>query len=155
MRRDPRKALPYTDPLRAGRHPFQIYMLALAFVSGLPLLFGQTVAESVEKQVPVWMAFVWGAFLVFRSAIALVGSTWRGNYANDLPVERVGLDLVGAAAMIYGVAIFTYRGSEALLSAAIIFGFGVSCIRRARDIHRIFRRAKDLDPPLVETEDGR
>ena len=57
--------LPYSDPLRAGRHPFQTYLLALCVVSGAPMAAGQVTANSLEEQLPEPLVIAWGVMLVF------------------------------------------------------------------------------------------
>ncbi len=95
--------LPYSDPLRAGRHPFQTYLLALCVVSGAPMAAGQVTANSLEEQLPEPLVIAWGVMLVFGAVVAL-------------------------------------------------FGFGVACTRRARDIGHIFQRALATNPAGVKTE---
>lgn len=148
--------LPYTDPLKAGRHPFQTYLLLLCVVSGLPLLFGEPAADSIEAALPPWLVYYWAASLSGGALLALAGSFLvRNNYANALTAERAGLYFAGAAGVVYGAAIFIGRGQGALVAAAITLGFGLSCLRRASDIALIFKRALDSDPPDVDTEEGR
>ena len=83
--------LPYTDPLRAGRHPFQTYLLALCVVSGAPMAAGQVTANSLEEQLPEPLVIAWGVMLVFGAVVALFGSYARVSYATALTLERVGL----------------------------------------------------------------
>lgn len=203
-----RHSLPYVDPLRAGRHPFQIYMLALCLAASLPYLFGYATAESVEKQLPVWLALAWGITLLTGSGIALVGSFWRGSIANALTMERLGLNFTGGAAVVYGLCVLGARSVLApvfvagigvgylllkvpvtrwsehtnkvvadlltasgvciiigltvmtlltpalhvLVGAFIIIGFGLSCLKRAKDIARIFHRANESNPRQVLRE---
>lgn len=116
---DDERPLPYVDPLRAGRHPFQIYMLTLCVVAGAPYLFGYATAEAVEKQLPVWMAAAWGIMLFFGAVVALIGSFWRGSFANALTMERVGLSLTGGAALVYGLCII---GTQSILAALLVIG---------------------------------
>jgi hypothetical protein len=207
---DPNAPLPYVDPLRAGRHPFQVYMLGLCVVSGLPYLFGQASAEAVENQLPYWLAFGWGMMLVLGASTALIGSFWKRSIADALTMERVGLSLTGGSAVVYGLCVLGGRSGVApfyatviylgywllmvsitrfgwtesttrraenvlavvgllsifgggvgllytpansvLVGSAIILGFGVSCLRRSRDIGRIFQRANDPAPPPVLRE---
>lgn len=202
--------LPYVDPLRAGRHPFQIYMLGLCVVSGLPYLAGYATAEAVEKQLPVWLALSWGILLLVGASLALLGSYWPRSIADALTMERVGLALTGGAALVYTLCVLGARSGLApfsvvlmyvgyvllripvdgrgwspskerivgdlltvlglmlifgcavvlvlsparlvLVGASIIFGFGVSCMRRAGDIAQIFHRANDPNPPAVRRE---
>ncbi len=138
----------YTDPLRAGRHPFQTYLLALCLLSGAPLLVGKAPAESVEASVPVWLAAAWGLMLFGGAAVALIGSYWRGGYANALTLERIGLSTAGAPALVYAVLLVSISGVSKLTAALILAGFGLSCLRRSRDIGRIIRRAS---APASET----
>lgn len=131
----------YIDPLRSGRHPFQIYLLALCIVSAVPLIFGRFTAGSIEETLPEWLVVSWGLMLFGGAAAGLIGSYWRGDYADGLTIERVGLAAVGSAAAVYSVVIVATGGIPRLLAAAIILGFGLCCLRRARDIGRIIRAA--------------
>jgi hypothetical protein len=139
------KSIPYVDPLHAGRHPFQTYMLALSVVSGLPILFGYIGAGSVARELPFWLAFCWGLALFLGSSVALVGSYWRGNAANALTIERAGLALVGSAAIVYGIVIAFAAGQTSvpgrIIPISIIEAYGFSCLRRARDIGYIIQIA--------------
>ena len=147
--------LPYSDPLRAGRHPFQTYLLALCVVSGAPMAAGQVTANSLEEQLPEPLVIAWGVMLVFGAVVALFGSYARVSYATALTLERVGLWSTGGAAIVYG-AIIMFSGSwGGFVAACIIFGFGVACTRRARDIGHIFQRALSSNPPTVDREVGR
>jgi len=149
----------YADPLEAGRHPFQTFMLLLAFVSSLPLIFGEPTAKSVEAALPAWAAYSWGMSLVIGSGMALIGSYWpREQYATALTLERIGLGFTGMAAIIYALLILVVTQVDPTfgLASGIILGFGVACIKRARDIGKIIRRAllmqAGVTRPSVETE---
>lgn len=148
-----RATIPYADPLQAGRHPFQTYMLALSVITGLPLLFGRIPAGSIEDYLPEPLALAWGASLFFGSSLALAGSYWRGNYANALTLERVGLLGAGSAAIAYAfVVAVTVPPLGGLTAGGIILGYGLSCIIRSRDIGKIIRRAHESDSPTVARE---
>jgi hypothetical protein len=135
----------YVDPLRAGRHPFQIYLLALSVVSGAPILFGSIGAGSIERELPFWLAFCWGLALFGGSGLALFGSFWQGGYVNALTMERIGLAIVGSAAVVYSITIMVAAGSSSppsrIVPAAIVLAYGGACLSRARDIGRIMRAA--------------
>lgn len=137
------KCIEYADPLRSGRHPFQTYMLLLAFVSGVPMIFVPPAAESVEFLLPHWVAIAWGVCLVLGSALGLIGAYLprRMGYANLLTTERAGLALAGSAALVYAVLILVYSGLGRGVSACIIAGFGVSCLFRSHDIAKVIVRA--------------
>lgn len=137
-----RYRLTYSDPLHTGKHPFQIYLLFLSMVSGLPLIIWRPAgAVSMEDQMPDWMVLVWGCFLFFGAIIALVGVYWRGSRINALTIERIGLELLSPAALVYALGVLMYRGMGAFVSVCILFGFGLACLIRARDIRAIFRQA--------------
>ncbi len=141
------RPLPYVDPLRAGRHPFQIYMLSLCVVSGAPYLLGYATAEAVERQLPVFLAMAWGIMLFFGAAIALVGSFWRGSIANGLTMERFGLSLTGGAALVYGLCVV---GARSFVAPALVVGIHIGYlllrmpIKNDRFSVRATRRIGDL-----------
>lgn len=138
-----RVTIMYVNPLHAGRHPFQTFILSLCVISGLPLLFKQIPASSVEAFLPEWVAVTWGCALTIGAVLALVGAYWpeKWNYATALTLERIGLDIVGPAALLYSVVIFAFRGYGSAVAAAIVFGFAISCLIRAGDIGVIIQRA--------------
>lgn len=148
--------IPYADPLRAGRHPFQIYLLALAFVSGLTQLIGASPPDSLSRQLPAWLVYVWSWMLVVGSAAGLCGSLWpQKDYATGLTIERVGLMATGVAGVLYGAMIPYNLGLSGAVAGGVTIGFGLACIIRAQHIGKIFKRALDPDPPEVDTEEGR
>lgn len=140
-----RRFAPYADPLHAGRHPFQTYIMSLCIVSGLPLLLGHVTSGAIEESVPHWMAVCWGGALLVGSVIGMAGAYWRGNYANGLTFESVGLSLVGCAALAYAVVLlisaWDARPWDALTAACIVGACGAACLRRVRDIHRVLALA--------------
>lgn len=137
-----RETIKYADPLHTGRHPFQTYLLVLCVVSGVPLLAGRVSAGSIEAELPGWLALTWGAALCLGSLAALIGSWWRGNYANALTLERMGLLIAGSAGIAYAAVILvTIPLNTGLVSAGLCLGFGASCVVRERDIGKIIARA--------------
>lgn len=143
--RPPPTKLHYADPLRAGRHPFQTYLLALCVVTGIPQLLGQDTSQSVEEVTPAVVSYGWALALVVGSAAALAGSYWPWrSYATALTLERAGLAVTGYAALIYAAAIVGTTGISRGVAAGIILAFGASCLRRSRDIGHVFRRAIDM-----------
>lgn len=137
----------YTDPLHAGRHPFQTYLLSLAVVSAAPLMFGQNQPGSISASLPPWLALTWGVMLFTGALAALVGSYWLGDYADALTVERIGLLFVGAAACVYAAAIVALAQLGGLLAAGITLGFGLACLRRSHDIAKIIHEALKRTAP--------
>lgn len=138
-------SIPYTDPLRAGRHPFQTFMLGLCVISGIPLLAGRETAGSIDATLPDWLAVGWGICLFGGAVTALVGTYWRGEIDTALMLERMGLDLTGTAAVCYTAAILIVASIPGVVAAAIVLGFATACLRRARDVAAMFVRAKNGD----------
>lgn len=151
--RDQPGTIPYIDPLHSGRHPFQTFMLVFVVASSVPLVVGRVTAGSMEATMPRWAVLTWGLALLGGACVALIGSFWRGKYDTALLLERMGLDVTGFAAVVYGFVICAVAGWDGLLAAAITFSFGLSSLIRARDIARIFARATDLRSPRVRAED--
>lgn len=126
------------DPLDASRHPFETYLLCLAAVSGVPLLFGKANSGSMAAAMPEPAVLAWGAMLVLGSLLALVGLYWHGKSATGLLLERTGLVGVGGAAIIFSAVALLSVGLDATFSACITAGFGLACFAQARRIsHRI------------------
>ena len=148
-RRHGRRAIPYADPLHLGRHPFQVFMLMTSVVSSLPNLAGEATAGSVEVLLPHVVVVGWGVTLLAGCVVALVGSYWRGSYANGLTMERVGCILAGSAAIVYGLLVpvvaWTTLGHAppfpVFTATGIILGVGAACLQRAYDIGTILIRA--------------
>ncbi len=150
MKKSP-KGISYIDPLHAGRHPFQTYLLLLCIIAGLPILFGRIGASSIESELPFWLAFSWALLLFLGSAIGLVGAYWRGDPANALTIERIGLAVVGSAACVYAVVIIINTGWDRLIPAGITAAFGFASLRRARDIGQVIKMAiEDLKIEAAE-----
>ena len=137
----PRRGITYADPLRAGKHPFQIYLLTLCVITGLPVVLGIATPASIEESLPEWLVFLWSLCLLIGSAVALIGVYWPRSLATALTTERIGLALVGTAALVYGPFVWFRLGLDGLLAGAIIMAFGGSCIKRARDLGYIIQTA--------------
>lgn len=131
----------YANPLYTGRHPFQVYLMVLCVLSSLPQLFGFVTAGSIESELPDWLAAAWNSVLLVGSTITLLGSYWPKGIATALTLERAGLALVGSASLVYTAVIIFDSGWTRLLAAAIIAAFGLSCLRRSRDIGHVITTA--------------
>ena len=94
---------PYNLLIPNSRHPFQTFIMILCLVSGIPLMTGQAPAPaSMEAALPSSILYVWGACLTIGAGLTLIGS-FRNSRIKWLLIEQVGLALVGAAAILYGV----------------------------------------------------
>lgn len=137
----------YADPLHAGRHPFQTYLLSLCVVSSVPLIVGEARPNSIDATLPDPVATAWGIMLFVGAVTALFGSYWLWDYANALTIERIGLLFAGAPAVIYGLAIAAVAGWGGAVTSALTLGFGFACLRRSRDIAKIIHTAIKATAP--------
>jgi hypothetical protein len=129
------------DPLGIPRNPLAVYLLLLAFVSGLGMLLGPTTAGAVERTLPPLIANLWGGILFLGSGATLAGMFWQGDIRFGLLMKRTGMFAVGVAAIVYGMVIAVAVGLEGLFAGGITSGFGVVCflqyLRVNRRIHEI------------------
>lgn len=138
----------YADPFRAGRHPFQRYLLALAVVGSLPIVVGKPTSGSVESSLPELIVLIWGVILLTGCGLALVGVYWPlrepitpRSFVTALFLERLGLALVWPTALVYAAIIVIVAGVSGLLVAALVAGFGWAARRRMKDCARTFQKA--------------
>lgn len=138
----------YADPFRAGRHPFQRYLLAVAIVGSLPLLIGEPTSGSVEATLPPAVVLAWGILLTLGCMTTLVGVYWPlrepitpRSFVTALFLERLGLAIVWPTAFVYAAIIVLVAGWSGFLVAMLVAGFGWASRRRMKDCARTFRRA--------------
>lgn len=132
------------DPLEASRHPFETYLLLLAAVSGVPLMFGKPNSASIAATLPHTLVVGWGVMLVIGSTLALIGLYWRGRSSTGLVLERAGLIGVGGASVVYASSVMlSAPGFTGSFAASITVGFGVACFVQARRISARLRTAID------------
>jgi hypothetical protein len=121
-----------------------VYLLGLAFLSGLGLLVGGVQSSgSVESELPVYLARTWGFMLTFGAGASLAGMFWQGDRRTGLLVKRVGLLALSIAAYVYAAVVVTAAGMRGAFVAGVIIGFGVACsvqfARINRRIHQIIQ----------------
>lgn len=126
------------------RHPFEVFLLALSVLSGLPVLIAGTAPDSITDALNDWAARAWGGGLAIGGAIALLGIylTRPRPHATKisvtgLVVEQVGLVVVGGACLVYAAAVLLYFGLQGVGPAGIVLAYGVSCGWRWLQIQRL------------------
>jgi len=134
---------PYrTDPLRSGRHPFQLFVLFLAWLVSLPTLFGAAPTPgSINATLPAWLAFSWSVALAAGAGIALVG-VFLLNRPIGIILEQLGLGIFGIASVVYTAAALKSLGLAALQPAGIVAGFGAACLWRYFQLQGVLNRAQ-------------
>lgn len=123
----------YASSVFAGRHPFQLFLLVLSFVTGLPLLLNLG-GQSVTTAPPVSVS-IWGLMLVGGSLTALLGTYRPKDVITRMTLERIGLTAIGYGALLYGtVTVFETRSVLVALEVGILVGFAITCLIRSYHI---------------------
>lgn len=134
------------DPLGDPRNPLAVYLLALAFISGLTLTFGVPTSGSIESELPLYLAKTWGVMLTFGSGMSLAGMYWQGDRRTGLLTKRIGMLTLSVAAMVYAAVIILAAGANGTFVAGIIVGFGLACflqfVRINRRVHQIIQASQ-------------
>lgn len=125
-----------------SRHPFQLYMLAVTAVYGVIGLVNHGARPpSVVLALGTLGSLLWSLFLLVGAVGALVGVA-LADRATGLTLEASGCLLVGAATTYYAaVATWTLGWDAAVVG--LVGGFGLACLVRAFQIHRVLRVAAD------------
>lgn len=129
------------DPLYAQRNPHQTFLLLLSVLSSVPLLRGQTNSAILERELDDTTVILWGITLLIGSVIALAGSFWPRHTWDALVIERFGLALVGAAALIYSAVVWASASEKGPVAfvVSVTAAYGVSCAWRCWQITRRLR----------------
>lgn len=137
--------------LASSRHPFQLFLLVLSIVSGIPLLLGiERGPATIESLLPDGMVYMWGLLLTVGSATALIGSL-MSNRINGILVEQWGLLVVAVTTIFYGVGILLVVGRTGIQPAAIILAFGLACAYRWYELQRYIGSLSRIVSDVAET----
>lgn len=142
-------------PLRtqqlSGRHPFEIFMLALSLVSGVPVLLGVSPKPgSMNSLVDPFYVHAWSVALVLGSTMALVGVAWRRPKdpakmtITGLSLEQVGLVMVAAATLFYAAVLAMLGAPGSGVATGIVLAYGASCAVRAWQLQGIIRGTRAM-----------
>lgn len=119
-------------PTWLKKHDFELFAAVLSVMGGLPLVFGQVEAGSVDALLPRPLVFVWGLVLVLGGLSVIVGVVVgvRKKYPDRafwMRLEAVGLTGLAYFCYLYAVCIWGVAPSGAWLGSLIILAFGVTC----------------------------
>lgn len=112
--------------------PYGWFLAGLCIVSGLPTVLGISEPSDIEAQLRPLLARGWGACLVIGGLGMLCGLTSirRDHYGRHLvtrvPCFRLGLRLLGIAAIVYAYAVASAAGAEAIMLTAILVAFAAT-----------------------------
>lgn len=141
-------------PLDSGRNPFELFLLCLGLLSGIPLLFGAPPPGTLAELLSPDLVHAWAAILVFGCGVALCGVWWSWwgwlgrihprlatRPTTGLLIEQVGLFAVGGGTLIYGVGIIGSGRDGTGIATGIVLAYGMACFWRFAQIKLWVRAA--------------
>lgn len=136
-----------THSLESGRHPFELFVLILGVVAGLPLMIEGPTPGSTQALLGNGLIRVWGAMFGGGCLIALIGVLWApivrrvrggGRATSGLLIEQVGLVAVGFGTIIYaiGLAVAPNGTPSRYVPLGLVLALGIASFWRAVQIQR-------------------
>jgi hypothetical protein len=119
---------------------FEVFTAFLCIISGLPLVFGQVEANSINATLPIIAAQVWGLTLLVGAVLTLIGLlianavSGPGAFRRMISghkIERLGLLALAWAGGLYGTTILFTNGLGGFVATMIIYIFALTCLVRA------------------------
>lgn len=106
-------------------------MLFLLLISSISIAFGAPAPGSVNEALPRWGVYLWAGALFSGSVSILIGlklQEYLGRRSvNGALLEQVGMAMLSAAGILYGMAAIVAVGWPAVLPAGLVLGLAVAC----------------------------
>lgn len=136
------RAQPTATAVRVN--PFELYLVCLVLLGGLPLLVGAPAPRSLDALVARFWQLLWGAELVVGAAAKLVGI-----FGHRVRWRIAGLWLLGYSSVAYALAIITTLTPGSGAAVGYIGGFAVACFAQIRFLRRAAKAAtrRSSEPP--------
>lgn len=135
--------MPLTEATREGREGFEIWVLGLCVLAGVPLLFGGAKPGTIASLLPEEWQLVWSIFLVGGALLALIG-IFLPQRATGLILEQIGMVPTAIAAFVYAFVVLYTVHWTGVIPAAVVTGFGIACARRWFRIQGVITKAEML-----------
>lgn len=138
---------------KLSRHPFQIFVMVAAMLTGIPILLGSVPGPgSLRAALPPSGVYAWAALFCVGGVLALVGASMR-NRINGLLTEQVGLGFVGSACALYGgLLLVLVQWERASVSIALLSSLTVASVWRFIDIQRLLKRIRVVAKKIEEMD---
>lgn len=137
---DPRSVLVATG----RRHPHEVFLLVFSIAGGLAFLLGSAPPSSLERALPAAVLYAWSWSLVLGGVLGLAGCYWRRNVELGLALERGGMMLATAAALLYTAVIVSLAWPQGVGAGIYIGSYGTACLVRTLQITRDLRRIEAM-----------
>lgn len=120
---------------RTGRSPFQLYLLALITIAGIPLMLGVS-DNAIAKAMGQPYANLWGGCLFLGGFSCVLGVYWPKDPITGMLIERTGLVGLGGASLIWSILVVWRIQLNGLFSATLTFALFLSCLAQWRWVNK-------------------
>lgn len=129
-----------------NRNPYEVWLLAALFLSGLLFLLGLSTSKSVSATLPGFSVTMWSVQLVTGTAAALIGMFWNQPTVGRT-IQIAGHLWTGTGALIYACVLFYYNGWAAAMTGLIVGSITIAAVAKSlqlrRQIKQILREVKE------------
>lgn len=139
--------------LSSGRQPFEVLLLVACVLTGaVGVVVPGAGSPTIDRFVPQPFTTLFYVALFGSAAVSAVGVSLR--LPTSLLVERIGMVVLSALLLIYGIAVYALHGPAVGIGGVIIIAFGVAAMLRCAQITRDLRKLKAAlaEPRLEERE---
>jgi hypothetical protein len=135
--------MPLNGERLRSRHPFELFMLVVAFIYSMPgLVFADIRPGSIQATVGPVGTIAWSVALCIGTGGALLGIFgFAKDRATGLTWEACGCLSAGSATVYYAAVVVYANGPRSVFSAVVMCGFGAACLARTYQLQRLLRRA--------------
>lgn len=145
----PGRALPPVVVVVGRDRPHEVAFNVWAIVLGVLFTVGAPRPGSLAGLVTGPAFYVFSVGLALGGIVALIGSHWTRDVERCLEIERAGMVILTGALMVYGAAVITVFGWQALVAGGLVATWVYANVRRS------IRITKDLSEIRRRVERGR
>ena len=128
------------------KSPFQVYLLALITLSGIPIAIGLS-DNAITREMGEPYSTIWGFFLFIGGLLGIVGLYWPKDLFTGILIERSSLVALGGSSLIWAVLVVWRVQLNGLFSASLTFGLFLACLAQFRylnrQVNKVMKAVKD------------
>lgn len=127
-------------PIRASRHPYQIWLVVAAGLSGWSTIAKGVSPGSLQQNLPHQSVYLWAGLLLVGGGLCMFGAIWKDEIT-ALLVERIGQFAIAGAEVVYAIVLWkTFGDTQGLQGPALNAGLAVAAVWRIRHCNRDLNR---------------
>lgn len=131
-----------TRVVHTSRSPFEVFLVGAFVLAGIAgLISPHHSSSAVSQLLPLWGQYIWYAGLLASGLLSSVGVFT--NYVWSLYAERGGLTMLGGLCLAYTASVIGFAGPIAAFAGVLVFGLGIACFVRSRQITKDIRRVSE------------